>query len=743
MTADDLTTARARWVELVDLIEQARVRYYQHDAPTIADDEYDALFAELGALETAHPQLQTNDSPTQTVGGARSEMFEPVTHLERMMSLDNAFSVDELRAWAARVERDLGEYPPTLCELKIDGLAIDAVYRDGVLTTLATRGDGRVGEDVSANVRYIPGIPQRLTQQGERPIPPLLEVRGEVYYPVAAFAEINDEMLQLGRSPFANPRNAGAGTLRQRVDKRQRELAHAKDELNRLTAQGTERAVERTAAKVQRLQAEVDRSVRNLGRLQLIVHGIGAREGFDVTTQSQGYEALRDWGLPVSEHTTVCRDLDEVIAYIERFETNRHDVVHEIDGVVVKVDEFAAQGRLGSTSRAPRWAIAFKYPPEVVRTRLLNIEVNVGRTGRVTPFAVMAPVQVSGTTVSMATLHNAQEVKRKGVLIGDLVFLRKAGEIIPEVLGPVVEERTGHEREFVMPSECPRCGTPLAPAKAGDIDIRCPNTRSCPAQLTERIFHVGSRGAMDIEGLGWRAADALRRDELLLDEGDLFALNADRLLHSDFFTRAKAGAEGKELSEHGHQLLTELDRAKQQDLWRVLVALSIRHVGPTAAQALARQFRSMDAIAAADRDALAGVEGVGSIIADAVVEWFAVDWHRDIVNKWQAAGVVMVDDTSEPDGPQPLAGMTMVITGTLDGLSRDEAKAALVAAGAKVTGSVSKKTTALIAGDSPGSKLDKAESLGVPVLDSAGLRALLAGDVSLVRVADDDSSAKL
>mgnify|MGYP002400382472 CR=1 FL=1 len=713
---------RARWQELVQLIEDARSRYYLKDSPTIGDDEYDALFRELVALEERVPELVTADSPTQTVGGSRAEMFDPVEHLVRMMSLDNAFGVEELRAWAMRVQKELGSLPELLCELKVDGLAVDLVFENGQLRSLATRGDGRVGEDVTANVRHMPNIPTRLHPGADgAPVPRLLEVRGEVYFPVAEFGAINDQRLELGLSPFANPRNAAAGNLRQRVDRRERELADAQRSLES-AGMGNERSLARARERVDRVAADLGRATAALAELKLVVHGLGAVDGAQPSGQSKAYRQLAEWGLPVSDRVAVLPDLAGVEEYINRYGENRHDVEHEIDGVVVKVDDFALQGRLGSTSRAPRWAIAYKYPPEVVRTRLLDIQVNVGRTGRVTPFAVMAPVQVSGTTVSMATLHNPAEVKRKGVLIGDIVFLRKAGEIIPEVLGPVVEERNGKERAFVMPTNCPECGSLLAPEKEGDADIRCPNSRSCPAQLRERLFHVGSRGALDIEGLGWKASAALLADGLLSDEAQLFNLSEAQLLTSEFFTRHTDA--GPELNENARKLLSQLEIAKSRPLWRVLVALSIRHVGPTAAQALAAHFGSIDAIAQAPNEELASVDGVGAIIATATHEWFTVDWHRHIIDAWTAAGVRMAEEIKQ-QGPRPLAGLTAVITGTLDGLSRDEVKTALVEQGAKVTGSVSKKTSFVVAGESPGSKLDKAESLGVPVIDAVGLRRLL------------------
>ena len=709
-----MADVRARWAEMVDRINTARVEYYEQDRPTLSDAEYDVLFRELQELETAHPELVSGDSPTQTVGGEQAGMFAPVEHLERMLSLDNAFSVDELQVWLTRVVKDLGQLPPLLCELKIDGLAVDLVYRRGRLVSVATRGDGRVGEDVTYNAQFIDSIPAVLTAADGVPVPDLVEVRGEVFFDKQAFEDLNDEMLAAGRSPFANARNAGAGSLRQRVDRREEELA---------AAQAAGSGGPRGAAKIARLEADLQRSIQRLGRLRLTVHGVGRTQGWRPTRQSEAYDVLAGWGLPTAATARVVQSEADLLAYITGFGESRHDLDHEIDGVVVKIDDIATQGRMGSTSRAPRWAIAFKYPPEVVRTRLLDIEVNVGRTGRVTPFAVMEPAQVAGSTVSMATLHNADEVKRKGVLIGDLVFLRKAGDVIPEVLGPVVEERDGTERAFIMPTQCPSCGTPLAPEKETDVDIRCPNVRSCPSQLRERVFHVGSRGAMDVEGLGWKAANALLECGLVSDEGDLFALTADGLARCPFFTRAGGSA----LTANAEALLAQLDTAKERPLWRVLVALSIRHVGPTAARALAAEFGSLDAIAAASVADLAATEGVGPIIADAVAEWFGEDWHRAVVDKWRQAGVSLADEKGD-ELPQTMAGLTVVITGTLAGHSRDGAKEAVLARGGKVSGSVSKKTDYVIVGDNPGSKADKAAELARPILDEAAFDRLLAGD---------------
>jgi DNA ligase (NAD+) len=713
----------AEHASLVAQVEEHRRRYYQLDAPTVSDDEYDALERRLRAIEQDHPQLATAASPTATVGGGRSEMFEPVEHLERMYSLDNAFDLEELTAWGQRIENGLGSLPPMLCELKVDGLAVDLVYRNGRLHSLATRGDGRTGEDVTYNAAFVPSIPSALAQSDAGlPVPDLLEVRGEVYFPVSVFDEINAHVVEQGRTPFANPRNAAAGTLRQRVDRRLDDLEDARRRRSAMAADG--RSVDRLDLRVARLAADADRATSQLGGLQLVVHGIGATAGYLPRAQSESYMAVASWGLPTSPYTKVHQTLEQVVGYIEHYNEHRHDVEHEIDGVVVKVDAIADQVQLGATSRAPRWAIAYKYPAEVVTTTLEDIRVNVGRTGRVTPYGVMEPVRVAGSTVQMATLHNASEVGRKGVLIGDRVFLRKAGDVIPEIIGPVVESRDGSERAFVMPTHCPECGTALAPEKEGDADIRCPNTRSCPAQLRERLFHLAGRGAFDIEGLGYKAAIALLECGLVTDEGDVFALDRSVLSTCPFFTRATP--DGPELSANAGVLLDQLAAARDLPLWRALVALSIRHVGPTAAQALARELHSMEAIAGADRDTLAATPGVGAIIADSVVEWFAVDWHRSILDRWRQAGVRLADPEPEQSGPATLAGVTVVVTGSLDGMTREEAQEAVTAAGGKAAGSVSRKTDYLVAGAGAGSKLAKAESLGVPVLDERQFAVLLA-----------------
>ncbi len=685
-TAVDVPTdASHRHATLSEQITDAQFRYYVLDAPTMSDGEFDVLLRELQAIEGEFPSLLTPDSPTQRVGGAGfSTGFASVEHAERLLSLDNVFSADELAAWLDRAERDAGAELGWLTELKIDGLAINLTYEKGRLTRAATRGDGRVGEDVTLNVRTIKAIPHQLADDGGHDVPEFVEVRGEVFFPLAGFAELNAELVAAGKAPFANPRNSAAGSLRQK-----------------------------------------DPRVTASRPLTMLCHGIGARRGFDIVRQSEAYERLRAWGLPVSDHNLVLHTKSEVAERVAYWHEHRHDVSHDIDGLVVKVDEIALQRRLGVTSRAPRWAIAYKYPPEEATTLLRDIQVNVGRTGRVTPFAVLEPVLVAGSTVGMATLHNAQEVVRKGVLIGDTVVIRKAGDVIPEVLGPVVELREGRTlRAFEMPTHCPECGTELRPMKEGDIDIRCPNARTCPAQLRERVYHLAGRGAFDIEGMGYEAATSLLAAGAITDEGDIFELTEDKLKAVPLFLRAKDG----ELSEMGRKLLTNLVLRKEQPLWRVLVALSIRHVGPTAARALAGHFSSMDAIreVATDerQEELAAVDGVGPTIAAAVTEWFAVDWHVSIVEKWASAGVRMVDEAQErPE--QTLAGLSIVVTGSLVDFNRDEARSALLERGAKAAGSVSSKTAFVVVGESPGTKFDKAVSLKVPILDEAGFKVLL------------------
>jgi len=673
---------RERHAELAAELLEAQYRYHVLDSPLISDFSYDEMMRELERLEEQIPELRTPDSPSQRVGAMISTDFTPAQHLRPLESLDNVFSQEGLDGWVARAER-LGGGGPYVCELKIDGLAVALVYRKGRLQRAATRGDGVTGEDVTPNVKTIAAVPSRLSGSGW---PDVLEVRGEVFLPVAAFEELNEKLTAAGKPPFANPRNSAAGSLRQKDP--------------RITASRT---------------------------LNMILHGVGVADGTDDQPQSQSawYERLRSWGLPVSDLYQVVPDVDGVRKYIAHYAEHRHDPPYEIDGVVVKIDTLEVQRQLGSTSRAPRWAIAYKYPPEEVNTKLLDIRVNVGRTGRVTPFAVMEPVKVSGSTVENATLHNADEIARKGVLIGDMVVLRKAGDVIPEVVGPVADLRTGEERAFEFPTRCPACDTKLA-REEGGVDWRCPNARSCPAQLRERLFHLAGRGALDIEVLGYEAAAALLDSGLVTDEGDLFGLTGEALAAVPFFV-----TKGGTLTANATRLLVNLEDARHRPLWRILVALSIRHIGPTAARALAAAFGSVDAIAAAPEEDLVTVDDVGPTIARSLREWFEVDWHAAIVAKWRAAGVELATPGFVPPergtggSAGPLAGVTVVLTGTLEGRTRDEAAAAIEALGGKVSGSVSKKTGFVVAGQNPGSKLDKAESLGVPVLDEGGLDVLL------------------
>ncbi|ANW21836.1 NAD-dependent DNA ligase LigA [Streptomyces clavuligerus] len=699
--------ARERHAELAEQIEEHRFRYYVKDQPVISDSEFDRLLRSLEELEERHPALCTPDSPTQKVAGQYETDLAKVEHRERMLSLDNAFDEEELTAWAERVEREVGSPDfHFLCELKVDGLAVNLTYEKGRLTRAATRGDGRIGEDITPNIRTIADVPDRL--RGDR-IPELVEIRGEVYFPMDQFQQLNERRIAAGEQPYANPRNSASGSLRQK-----------------------------------------DPKVTATLPLHMVVHGIGAREGFDIDCLSHAYDLLREWGLPTARHNRVVDSLEGVREFIAHYGENRHSMEHEIDGVVVKLDEIPLQGRLGSTARAPRWAIAWKYPPEEVNTRLVDILVGVGRTGRVTPYAQVEPVQVAGSEVEFATLHNQDVVKAKGVLIGDTVVLRKAGDVIPEILGPVVELRDGTEREFVMPAECPECGTELRPMKEGDVDLRCPNARSCPAQLRERLFYLAGRRSLDIEHFGYVAAAALTRplepaEPPLKDEGDLFSLTVEQLLpirayvldpDSKLPKRDPKTGEEKIATVFANQegeprknalaMLRNIEAAKTRPLARVLTGLSIRHVGPVAAEALAREFRSVQRIQEATEEELAATEGVGAIIAASLKQWFAEEWHQEILRKWEAAGVRMAEEgADEEQGPRPLEGVTVVVTGTLQDYTRDGAKEALQSLGAKVTGSVSKKTAFVVVGDNPGSKFDKAMQLKVPVLREDGFTLLL------------------
>ncbi|GHH78178.1 NAD-dependent DNA ligase LigA [Promicromonospora soli] len=740
----DEAAAQRRWAELVARIEEDRRAYFEDDAPVSSDAEYDARMRELQALEAAHPALVTPESPTQSVGGAATAGFATVEHIERMLSLDNAFATDELATWADKVQRDLGtDRPGLLCEVKIDGLAISLVYEKGRLVRGVTRGDGRAGEDVTANVRTIASIPQRLAGDPAAH-PDVIEVRGEVFMTTADFAVLNEKLVAAGMDPYANPRNTAAGSLRQK-----------------------------------------DPAVTASRNLRMYAHGVGtlqwqAGEHEPLARQSDAYTLFEQWGIAVSPHNRVVPGLDGALEMIDYFREHRHDIEHELDGIVLKVDALELQRRLGSTSRAPRWAIAFKYPPEEVNTRLLAIQIGVGRTGRATPYAVMEPVKVAGSTVRQATLHNQDVVRAKGVRIGDVVVLRKAGDVIPEILGPVAAlADDGYPREdFVMPASCPECGTPLRPMKEADVDLRCPNAKSCPAQVRGRVEHIGSRGGLDIEALGEVTAAALTQPDVpdtppLVTEAGLFSLTLDQLLPIEAVVRdaetglpkvdddgvarrrapfrrrmtygkaqrAAAEAAGETLPEwvpsaNATKLLEELERAKTKDLWRMLVSLNIRHVGPVAARALAGWFGSVDAIEAASEQQLASVDGVGPVIAAEIKAWLAVDWHQEILAAWRAAGVqlatpghpgpaAMAEADTEPTGP--LAGLTVVVTGSLLDFTRDGAKEAILAAGGKASGSVSKKTDYVVVGENAGTKAAKAEELGVPVLDEDGFKALLEG----------------
>ncbi|WP_240929494.1 NAD-dependent DNA ligase LigA [Streptomyces coryli] len=699
------SAAREQHRKLAEQIEEHRFRYYV-TTPVVSDAEFDKLLRELEAIEEKHPELRTPDSPTQKVAGAYETEFTSVEHLQRMLSLDNAFTDEELDAWAERVEKDLEGIPHHfLCELKVDGLAVNLTYENGRLVRGATRGDGRQGEDITPNVRTIEGIPHRLKGKN---IPDVVEIRGEVYFTLEDFEKLNADLVEAGKPAFANPRNSAAGSLRQK-----------------------------------------DPKVTATRALHMVVHGIGHIEGVRFDRLSEAYELLKEWGLPTSKYAKVVDDIPAVREIIAYYGEHRHDVEHEIDGIVVKLDEIRLQGRLGSTSRAPRWAIAWKYPPEEVNTKLVDIRVGVGRTGRVTPYAVVEPVLVAGSEVEFATLHNQDVVKEKGVLIGDTVALRKAGDVIPEILGPVADLRDGSEREFVMPAECPECGTKLRPMKEGDVDLRCPNARSCPAQLRERLFYLAGRKCLDIENFGYVAATALTQplepsEPPLKDEGGLFDLVEDALLpiksyvldpDSGLPKRDPKTGEPKVVTFFANQkgeakkntglMLKHIEEAKSRPLDRVITGLSIRHVGPVAAQALAREFRSLDRIMEASEEELAAAEGVGPTIAASLKDWFAVDWHREIVERWRAAGVTMEAESTGSEGPRPLEGLTVVVTGTLNSHTRDGAKEALQHLGAKVTGSVSKKTSFVVVGENPGSKHDKAVQLKVPVLDEAGFAVLL------------------
>jgi DNA ligase (NAD+) len=725
--------ARAEAERLTERIAELQDAYYRQDALLASDAEYDDLIATLQGLETQFPELAGADSPTRTIGSGGGELFSPVTHAARMFSLDNVFSDDEMTEWVTKItaERPGARF---LCELKIDGVAINLQYRRGELVSAATRGDGVTGEDVTDNAVLVPSIPRKLQGSGH---PELVEVRGEVFFTLEAFETLNAQQHAAGDKVFANPRNAASGSLRQKSE--------GKSDLKRALV------------------------ATRLGALSMTVHGMGAWDDPPVSTQSGVYEVLESWGLPVSPDAAVVDSGGAVLRFIERFQDARHSLSHEIDGVVVKVDQFEIQRAMGATSRAPRWAIAYKYPPEQVTTTLLDIVVSVGRTGRATPYAVLAPVTVAGSEVERATLHNQDVVRQKAVLIGDTVVIRKAGDVIPEILGPVVEKRTGVEREFVMPSDCPDCGSVLAPAKEGDVDLRCPNQKNCPAQVRGRVEHIGSRGGLDIEGLGEVSAAALTQPlepatPPLVTEARLFDLSVEELFPIRVLVRDADTGEVKKDPDTGepvvqnpfqrkrqksdpaldssspvfqgtgewvpskaaYELIEQLEKAKSQPLWRFLVSLNIRHVGPVAARALAEEFKSLEAISLATPDELAQVEGVGETIAQSLREWFALDWHQEIIESWRRAGVSFEDaPTSSSTGDGVLSGLTIVVTGSIPGFGREEAQEAVRAAGGKPTSSVSKNTSLVVAGEGAGSKRTKAEQLGVPIVEAEFFAALL------------------
>ncbi len=680
--------------ELRALVEKYRDAYYQQDQSLISDAEYDLLEQELKELE-ALEHLGAGDSLTTKVGSGSGSVFDQVIHGQKMMSLDNVFDSEGFLAWAERVGPG-----PYLCEPKIDGLAVSLTYKDGVLIRAATRGDGEVGEDITQNAMTIQGVPHRLSGDNH---PDLVEVRGEVFFELEDFAKLNARIVSQGGKPFANPRNSASGSLRQK-----------------------------------------DPAVSATRPLKMLVHGFGVWSA-DVLSQSAVYQKLTNWGLPTTKRYQVLETPKLVLAYIAELEATRPTIEHEIDGAVIKVDDLATQESLGSTSRAPRWAIAYKYPPEQVNTKLLDIKISIGRTGRATPFAVLAPVIVAGSQVEFATLHNQEQVKSKGVLIGDTVVLRKAGDVIPEILGPVVSLRDGSELAFVMPSNCPECQAKLEPASLGDIDLRCTNANSCPAQLRERIAYIGSRAALDIEALGYVSASALTNPvepevAPILSEADLFSLTMEKLLPIkakvlDADTGlAKKDAEGNdkvvdffrkkngEPSEVAIKLLANLEVAKTKPLWRFLVSLSIRHVGPVAARALADNFGSFRAIFEASQEQLAEVDGVGPTLAESITSWYLEDWHRQIITSWEAAGVQLSNPLhrqglSKADGL--FADLSIVVTGSMETMTREAIESLIIENGGRASSSVSKNTAFLVAGPGAGSKLTKAESLGVLVITEA------------------------
>jgi DNA ligase (NAD+) len=663
--------AKLRVEELRDRINRHSYLYHVLDQPEVADAEYDQLVRELTQLEDRFPELITPDSPTQRVGATPADLFAPVGHRAPMLSLDNAFSFEELDAWAARVRKVVGDEARYACELKIDGVACALTYEGGALIQAATRGDGRTGEDITANVRTVRGVPPRLLLDDP---PSVIEVRGEMYLPVKAFEELNAQLTGAGQRPFANPRNAAAGSLRQK-----------------------------------------DPKVTASRPLRMWVHSFGAAEGVSF----ESHLGFLDWaakaGLPAAPTTELRESIDGVKAFLRHWEEHRHSVDWEIDGTVIKVDQTELQAELGSTSHAPRWAIAYKFPPEERTTLLRKIDVHTGRTGKVTPFAVLEPVFVGGVTITYATLHNQDEVRRKDVRAGDTVIVRRAGDVIPEIVGPVISKRPKRARNWKMPAACNACGTQLV-RREGEADYRCPNKRGCPSQGLEWLFHFAGRGAMDIEHLGYMTVMRLLEKGLIEDPADIYALDAEKLGQLPGF-KDKAIA----------NLLEQVETSKDRPLWRLLVGLNIRHVGGHVAQVLADAFGSIDALMAASEDEIDAVPGIGPEIAATVREWFDEQENRQLIEKLREAGVRLADERREDTAPTPLAGLSVVLTGGLARMSREEATAAAETAGARVTSSVSKKTAFVVAGESPGTKLAKAEQLGVDVIDEDEFVRRLAG----------------
>jgi DNA ligase (NAD+) len=665
--------AKLRVEELRAEIEHHRYRYHMLDDPEVADVEYDELMRELRELEDRFSELMTSDSPSQTVGGAPATLFAPVTHRAPMLSLDNAFSEEELDAWSQRIERVVGDAARFACELKIDGVACALTYERGRLVRAATRGDGRIGEDITANVRTVDGVPRTLAVDDP---PAIIEVRGEMYFPVSEFEALNRRMTEAGQRPFSNPRNAAAGSLRQK-----------------------------------------DPKVTAARPLRLWVHSFGAAEGLGF----ESHLSFLDWaakaGLPVPPTTEGRDSIDGVKAFLAQWEAGRHSVDWEIDGTVIKVDQTALQIELGATSHAPRWAIAFKFPPEERTALLRSIDVHTGRTGKVTPFAVLDPVFVGGVTITYATLHNEDEVRRKDVRKGDVVIVRRAGDVIPEIVGPVLSKRKKGARRWSMPKTCPSCDTPLI-RKEGEADSRCPNKRGCPSQGIEALFHFAGRGAMDIEHLGYMTLMRLFEAGLIEDVADIYALDDEKL-------STLPGFKDKAITN----VLEQVELSKDRPLWRLLVGLNIRHVGSHVAQVLGRAFGSVDAIAAASEDEIDAVPEIGPEIAATVREWFDEGENRALIEKLRAAGVRLADGQPEGSkgvrGPRPLEGRSIVLTGALETMTREEATELAEDAGARVTSSVSKKTAFVVAGENPGTKLAKAESLEVEVIDEAEFRRRL------------------